>query len=108
MYVAMWVSRVCHVWQDQYISERARAMQGVESTIAELADVFKQLAHLVHEQGEQIQRIDTNVAEADMHVEAAHTELVKALQTVSSNRWLMLKIFAVLIAFFIFFVVFLA
>ncbi len=83
-------------------------MQNVESTIAELSDVFKQLAHLVHEQGEQIMRIDNNVAQADMNVEAAHTELVKALQSVSSNRWLMLKIFGVLLVFFIFFVVFLA
>ena len=83
-------------------------MQNVESTIAELSDVFKQLAFLVHEQGEQIVRIDANVAEAELNVDAAHSELVKALQAVSSNRWLMLKIFAVLIVFFIFFVVFVA
>ena len=90
------------------MDERARAMQSVEATIAELSDVFKQLAFLVHEQGEHIVRIDSNVAEAELNVEAAHSELVKALQSVSSNRWLMLKIFGILIVFFIFFVVFVA
>lgn len=43
-----------------------------------------------------------------MNVEAAHGELVKYLQNVSSNRWLMLKVFGVLIFFFLFFVIFMA
>jgi len=50
-------------------------------------------------------RIDANVDEAEMSVEAAHTELVKYFQSVTSNRWLMIKIFAVLIIFFIIFVI---
>lgn len=85
---------------------------------------------MIHEQGESLQRIDDNVAATvhpahpccmagrhlrltlpawqELHVEAAHGELVKYLSNVSSNRWLMLKIFGVLIFFFIVFVVFLA
>jgi syntaxin 5 len=54
-------------------------MQSVESTIAELSEVFKQLAVLVHEQGEQIVRIDANVAATELNVEAAHSELVKVM-----------------------------
>lgn len=46
--------------------------------------------------------------DTELNVEAAHTEIVKYFQSVTSNRWLMIKIFAVLIFFFIFFVVFLA
>jgi len=41
-------------------------------------------------------------------VEQAHSELVKYMQSVGSNRMLMLKIFGILIAFFIFFVVVIA
>lgn len=52
-------------------------------------------------------RIDANVAEVDLNVQAAHTELLKYFQSVTSNRWLMVKIFLVLIVFFIIFVVFL-
>ena len=50
-------------------------------------------------------RIDANVDDAHMSIEAAHTELVKYFQSVTSNRWLMIKIFGVLIFFFIIFVI---
>ena len=42
-----------------------------------------------------------------MNVEAAHSEILKYFQSVSSNRWLMIKVFGVLITFFIVFVMFL-
>lgn len=53
-------------------------------------------------------RIDGNVEDTQLNVEMAHTEILKYFQSVSSNRWLMIKIFLVLIVFFIIFVVFLA
>ena len=46
--------------------------------------------------------------DAEMNIEGAHAELLKYFQSVSSNRWLMIKIFAVLIVFFVLFVAFLA
>lgn len=53
-------------------------------------------------------RIDANVEDTQLNVDMAHTEILKYFQSVSSNRWLMVKIFLVLIVFFIVFVVFLA
>ena len=53
-------------------------------------------------------RIDSNVDETSLNVEAAHSEILKYFQSVTSNRWLMIKIFAVLIFFFVIFVVFMA
>lgn len=53
-------------------------------------------------------RIDENVLDAESNVEGAHMELLKYFQSVSTNRWLMIKIFIVLIVFFALFVVFLA
>lgn len=53
-------------------------------------------------------RIDSNIEHTELNVEAAHAEILKYFQSVTGNRWLMIKIFAVLIFFFIFFVVFLA
>ncbi|XP_046685528.1 LOW QUALITY PROTEIN: syntaxin-5-like [Homalodisca vitripennis] len=93
---------------DQYLSSRAETMQNIESTIVELGGIFQQLAHMVKEQEEMVERIDANVADAELNVEAAHNEIVKYFQSVTNNRWLMIKVFAVLIFFFIFFVVFLA
>lgn len=55
-----------------------------------------------------IYRIDSNVDDAQLNVEAAHGELLKYFQSVTNNRWLMIKIFAVLIIFFIIFIVFMA
>ncbi|XP_070576418.1 syntaxin-5-like [Ptychodera flava] len=94
--------------QDSYIQSRASTMESIEATIVELGSIFQQLAHMVKEQEEQVQRIDQNVEDTHMNVEAAHGELLKYFQSVTSNRWLMIKIFVVLIVFFIVFVVFMA
>ena len=42
--------------QDTYIQSRATAMESIESTIVELGGIFQQLAHMVKEQEEQIER----------------------------------------------------
>lgn len=94
--------------QDAYIQSRAETMQNIESTIVELGTVFQRLATMVKEQEEMVHRIDSNVEDAELNIEMAHGEILKYFQSVTSNRWLMLKIFGVLIVFFIIFVVFLA
>ncbi|XP_064623657.1 syntaxin-5-like [Lineus longissimus] len=94
--------------QDSYIQTRADTMQNIEQTIVELGGIFTQLAHMVKEQEEIVQRIDDHVDDTQMNIEAAHGEILKYFQTVTSNRWLMIKIFGVLIVFFIIFVVFMA
>lgn len=93
--------------QDAYIQERADAMENIHSTIVELGTIFRQLAEMVKEQEEQVIRIDANVDETQTNVEAAHTELLKYFKGITSNRWLMIKIFLVVIVFFIIFIVFL-
>lgn len=93
---------------DQYVQQRAETMQNIESTIVELGGIFQQLAHMVKEQEETVGRIDSNIQDVEMNVEAAHSQILKYFQSVSKNRWLMIKIFGVLIFFFIFFVLFVA
>ncbi|XP_011863863.1 PREDICTED: syntaxin-5 [Vollenhovia emeryi] len=93
---------------DAYMQSRAETMQNIESTIVELGGIFQQLAHMVKEQEEMVERIDSNIEDTELNVEAAHTEILKYFQAVTSNRWLMIKIFAVLIFFFIVFVLCLA
>jgi len=63
---------------------------------------------MVSEQGELAIRIDENVDDTLANVDNAQTQLLKYLNSVSSNRWLILKIFAVLISFFSFFIIFVA
>lgn len=94
--------------QDTYLDSRATALRQVESTIQELGGIFQQLAHLVAEQGEVALRIDENVGETLSNVEAGQAQLLKYYDTISSNRWLILKVFGVLMLFLAFFVTFIA
>ncbi|XP_076054932.1 syntaxin 5 [Oratosquilla oratoria] len=94
--------------QDTYLQRRAETMKTIESTIVELGQMFSQLATMVKEQEELVERIDSNVDDAEMNVEAAHSELLKYFKSVSSNRMLMIKVFGVMIFFFVIFVVFMA
>ena len=94
--------------QDQYLSSRSEALQNVERTITELGGIFQQLSTMVAEQGEMAIRIDENVEQSVANVDSAQTQLLKYLNSVSSNRWLIMKIFGVLISFLVFFIVFIA
>jgi syntaxin 5 len=80
-------------------------METVEQTIVELGGIFQNLATMIKEQEEQVQRIDSNIDDVELNVSEAHSELLKYFNSVTSNRWLMIKIFGVLITFFILFVV---
>ena len=42
--------------QDSYIRSRSEAMLNIEQTIVELGTIFQQLAHMVKEQEEVVQR----------------------------------------------------
>ncbi|NP_955924.2 syntaxin 5A, like [Danio rerio] len=92
--------------RDSYIQNRADTMQNIESTIVELGSIFQQLAHMVKEQEETVHRIDANVEDTQLNVDLAHTEILKYFQSVSNNRWLLIKMFLVLVIFFIVFVLF--
>jgi hypothetical protein len=54
---------------------------------------------MVAEQRETVQRIDADVTDISANVSGAQRELLKYYASISSNRWLMLKIFGVLIIF---------
>ncbi|KAJ2777199.1 Integral membrane protein SED5 [Coemansia javaensis] len=85
--------------QSAYLDSRSEAITSIESTISELGSIFQQLAHMVSEQREVVQRIDANVESVDINISAAHTELLRYYANISSNRWLMVKVFAVIIVF---------
>ncbi|KAK0553512.1 Integral membrane protein SED5 [Tilletia horrida] len=89
---------------NSYIQQRSSAIESIESTISELGQIFGQLAQMVAEQRETVQRIDENVNDVVDNVGGAQRELLKYYASVSSNRWLMLKIFGVLIVFFLVFI----
>jgi syntaxin 5 len=96
------------VQQDGYLTSRQEALHQVESTIVELGSIFQQLAHMVHEQGEMAVRIDENVGDTLANVDAGQAQLLKYLNAISSNRWLVLKVFGVIMLAMMFFLMFVA
>ncbi|KAI8376616.1 t-SNARE [Choanephora cucurbitarum] len=86
--------------QDRHIESRTHAMEAIESTIAELGGIFQQLATMVAEQRETIQRIDQNTDDIEMNVMSAQTELLKYYQNMMSNRGLVIKVFLTIVFFF--------
>jgi syntaxin 5 len=86
---------------NSYIQQRGEAITQIESTINELGGIFSQLAQMVSEQSEQIQRIDANTDDVVDNVEGAQRELMKYWSRVQGNRWLVAKMFGVLMIFFL-------
>ncbi|CAI7657551.1 hypothetical protein N7533_001200 [Penicillium manginii] len=84
-----------------YIEARGEAIDAIERTISELGGIFGQLATMVSEQSEMIQRIDANTDDVVDNVQGAQRELMKYWTRVSGNRWLIAKMFGVLMIFFL-------
>ncbi|KAI4140161.1 MAG: hypothetical protein LQ340_007917 [Diploschistes diacapsis] len=84
-----------------YINQRGEAIEAIERTINELGGIFGQLAAMVSEQGNQIERIDATTEDIVDNVEGAQRELMKYWSRVSGNRWLVAKMFGVLMVFFL-------
>lgn len=85
---------------DSYMAQRSNAVEAIESTIQELGGIFQQLATMVSEQRETIQRIDADTEDISLNVTGAQRELLKYYSRISSNRWLIIKSFGVLLFFF--------
>ncbi|CCW62675.1 unnamed protein product [Phytomonas sp. EM1] len=87
----------------QYYRQRAEAVSEIETAVAEVGELFKDFTRLVHEQDEVILRIDSDVGSALDNVNAGTNELMRYLTSISSNRGLILKIFAIIFFFLMFF-----
>ncbi|KAI9332799.1 t-SNARE [Obelidium mucronatum] len=89
----------------EYIESRGQAIESIESTIAELGQIYSQFTQILSQQREMVQRIDVNVMDTEVNVTNAHNELAKFLERLQGNRWLMIQVFGILVVFFMLFVV---
>ncbi|KAI9028479.1 t-SNARE [Hyaloraphidium curvatum] len=87
-----------------YISSRAQAIESIESTIAELGQIYSNFMTVLAGQRETVQRIDEHIQDVELNVEGAHNQLLKYYQGLQSNRWLVIKVLFTLIFFFMVFV----
>jgi len=70
----------------EMIREREDALRQLETDITNVNEIFKDLAIMVHEQGETIDSIEANVDHTQQHVEAANVQLQKAKSHQSAAR----------------------
>ncbi|KAG5496065.1 hypothetical protein JKF63_02363 [Porcisia hertigi] len=90
----------------QYYRQRADAVLEIEAAVQEVGELFNDFTRLVQEQEEVVLRIDTDVDKAVSHIDAGGNELMRYLTNLSTNRGLILKVFAMLFFFLILFGVF--
>jgi len=91
----------------EYLESRSQAIDSIESTIAELGQIYQNFAQILAGQRETVQRIDDNIADVEMNVEGAQTQLMKYYNNISNNRWLIIKALGIVLIFFLIFVMFL-
>jgi syntaxin 5 len=89
-----------------YSSARADAVETIERTLHELGSMFTQIARQLVLDSERIQRIDANVIDADINIHGAQSELLTYWHNMKQNRWLYIKIFSILVAFVLIFILF--
>jgi len=94
-------------YSQSYLDSRSSAIDSIESTIAELGQIYQNFTHILAGQRETVQRIDDNIMDVEMNVTGAQDYLMKYYKSISSNRWLIIKILFVVLIFFFIFVVFL-
>ncbi|XP_065562885.1 syntaxin-5-like [Artemia franciscana] len=81
----------------EYLSSRLEEVQHIERTIVEMGQITQQMGGLIQDQGETMVRIEMNIDETDINIESGNKELLKKLSSVSSNRGLLVKFFAVIV-----------
>lgn len=74
----------------QLLRDREQAIRKIESDIVEVNQIFKDLATMVHEQGEVIDSIEANVETASIQVNEGAQQIAKArdYQVHIKNLWL--------------------
>ncbi|KAJ0171256.1 hypothetical protein K1T71_012806 [Dendrolimus kikuchii] len=70
----------------QMVAEREEEVNKIVRSIVDLNDVFKDLAHMVHEQGSILDRIDFNIEQTQFQVHEGFKQLQKAERYQRQNR----------------------
>ncbi|CAO3563903.1 unnamed protein product [Mortierella alpina] len=86
---------------EQYVQNRSTAIEAVESTLQELGGIFQQLAQMVAEQRDTVQRIEANTDDIELNINEAQNQLLRYYRNISSDRQLMIKIFLTIIFVFL-------
>ncbi|XP_027199027.1 syntaxin-12-like [Dermatophagoides pteronyssinus] len=96
-----------HIEEDvdiQLLQEREQAIRKIESDIVEVNQIFKDLATLVHDQGEIIDSIEANIESTNIQIHEGNEQLVKASdysRRARKKKIIMILIFLIILAIII-------
>lgn len=68
------------------VAEREEEVNKIVRSIVDLNDIFKDLGHMVHEQGTILDRIDYNIEQTQVSVQEGYKQLQKAERYQKKNR----------------------
>lgn len=73
-------------FQEQLIIEREAEIRNIEQSVGELNELFRDVAHIVHEQGTQIDTIGQNIENVTSDTRGANVELRSASRSQKAAR----------------------
>ena len=92
----------------QYYQNRLKDVQLIEKTMKEISEMMNRLSQMTYEQSFLIENISRNTDIALDHVEKGEKEVKKILENVKNNRWLLIRIFMIIICVSVFYIIFMA
>lgn len=84
-------------YSSSLIQEREEGMKEIERTMLEVNDIYRDLATIVHEQGDQLDNIEANMSFVENNVEQGVVNLVKANTYQKKARTKMCCLLAILV-----------
>jgi len=91
-----------------YVRSRVEAISAVEKHINDLGQAMGTLATLISTQEDSVNSLAGNVERSNLDLRAGFNELQRYYQSIAGNQKLIQRLFAVVVAFCLFFLVFLA
>ena len=94
--------------ESKYYQNRLKDVQAIEKTMGEIAGMMNRLSQMTYEHSLIIDNISKNTDIALVHVEKGEKEVKKILDNVKNNRWLLIRIFMIIICVSVFYIIFIA
>ena len=92
--------------ESKYYQNRLKDVQAIEKTMGEISGMMNRLSQITYEHSFLIENIRQNTDIALDHVEKGEKEVKQILENVKNNRWLLIRIFMIIICISVFYIIF--
>ena len=92
--------------ESKYYQNRLKDVQAIEKTMGEISGMMNRLSQITYEHSFLIENIRQNTDIALEHVEKGEKEVKQILENVKNNRWLLIRIFLIIICISVFYIIF--